>query len=177
MAGLRRALTLIELTIVILIIGITAAIATPRLAETMRAVRLEAAAIDLATHIDYVRSIAINQSRTTSLVCDNQIQVYRSPDVDFPQRPGEPLHVSLRDAYDPAFRLQANFNGQSTLSFDFEGTPMVAGDELESGFVTLRYGGDAFRVVIASGTGETTIQRVSGSMPAGGESSAEASKG
>ena len=47
-ARTRRALSLIELTIVILIIGITAAIAAPRLSDTVRATKLRAAANQVA---------------------------------------------------------------------------------------------------------------------------------
>lgn len=151
---------MIELTIVILIMGIMAAIAAPRMADAVRGARLQAAANTLAAHVDYIRSVALNEARTTNLVCDNTAYTYSSSEVDFPELRGQLLHVAMGVDHDPAFTLTANFDTRTTLSFDFEGVPMVGSDPMVSGQIMLGYGSDQFRVKIAAGTGETTVTRV-----------------
>lgn len=156
----RRALTMIELVIVLLVIGLASAIAAPRFAESLRVTQLEAAAQQLAAHIRYLRAVAINEGRTVTLVCDNVNETYQCDSVDFPERIGDPLFVSLPDDYDATFRLNANFDSTSTMSFDFEGVPHVGATPMSNGRVTLRSGDYRFRVRVAAGTGETTVTRV-----------------
>ena len=153
----HRAFSLLELIIVMLIIGITAAIAAPRFSDAMRVARLRAAANQLAAHIDYIRNVARNEARATSLICDNKLHSYRSPEVDFPDRRGERIEVQLLRDYDADFRLVADFDDATTLAFDFEGTPYVGSDPMASGQVLLRVGSDAFGVIITPGTGQTVV--------------------
>ncbi len=160
MSSRRRALSMMELTIVILILGITAAFAAPRFAETVRATKLQAAANQLASHIDYIRSVARNEGRTTTLLCDNTLNSYASGEVDFPERHGELIQVDIQQTYDPGFVLTANFDSQTMLSFDFEGVPQVGVTPLVLGSIVLGYGSDKYRVSIAAGTGDTTVSRI-----------------
>lgn len=155
-------MSMIELTIVILIVGITAAVAAPRLADTVRAMRLRAAANQLAAHIDYVRSIALNEARTTTLVFDNSLDHYLCDDVFLPDRPGQSISVAVREVHDPSFDLTADFDSRSELSFDFEGVPTVNSTPMASGTVILGYGNEQYQVAIAAGTGQTTVSRLGG---------------
>jgi prepilin-type N-terminal cleavage/methylation domain-containing protein len=156
----RCAMSLIEVTLVILVMGILAAVAAPRFADSVRAIRLEAAARQLAAHIDYVRGVALNEGRTATLVFDNVRHTYASESVDFPQRTGELLQVSMPLDYDPTFTLEADFDSQSTLSFDFEGVPHAGASPLKVGRIVLGSGGETFAVVVSPGTGATRVQRV-----------------
>ncbi len=153
-------MSMIELTIVILIVGITAAIAAPRLADTVRAIKLRAASNQLAAHIDYVRSVALNEARTTTLVFDNSLDTYSCDDISLPDRPGERFYVPIHEVHDPSFDLTADFDSQDELSFDFEGVPVVGSTAMVSGTVLLGYGKEQFQVVIDAGTGRTTVSRV-----------------
>ena len=155
-------MSMIELTIVLLIVGITAAVAAPRLADTVRAMRLRAAANQLAAHIDYVRSVALNEARTTTLVFDNSLDQYQCEDVFLPQQLGQSIFVAIHEAHDPSFDLTADFDSRSELSFDFEGVPMVNSTPMVSGTVILGYGKEQYQVAIAAGTGQTTVSRVGG---------------
>ncbi len=159
MSSRRRAISMIDLTLVLLIVGITAAIAAPRFMESIRTTKLQVAARQLAAHIDYIRRVAVNEARTTTLVCNNTLHSYASGEVDFPDRPGQLLNVAIRDVYDPQFELIANFDSQTTLSFDFEGVPHVASTPLVNGKITIALGGNQFEVRIAPGTGETSVVR------------------
>jgi prepilin-type N-terminal cleavage/methylation domain-containing protein len=156
----RRGISLIELTIVILIVGILAAVAAPRMADSVRAIKLQAAARQLAAHIDYIRNVAINEGRSTTLICDQGLHRYASDNVDFPERIGQLLLVSLPQDYDPSFTLAADFDSQASLTFDFEGVPYVGDSPLSQGRIELASGNDKYAVVIASGTGATSVQRL-----------------
>jgi prepilin-type N-terminal cleavage/methylation domain-containing protein len=156
----RRGLSMIELVLVLLVIGLMAAVATPRFSDSLRVTQLESAAQQLAAHIDYLRAVAMNEGRTVDLICDNSDSTYQSDSVDFPERIGDRLLVSLPRDYDPTFSLRANFDSSTTLSFDLEGVPHVGAIPLTRGRITLRSGNDRFRVTIASGTGTTTVTRI-----------------
>ena len=161
----RCALSLIEVTIVILVTGILAAVAAPMFANSLRVMNLEAAARQLAAHIDYVRSVAVNEGRTMSLICDNNLHTYASDSVEFPERIGELLNVSIPLQYDPTFTLVADFDSQTTLSFDLEGVPHVGAAALVDGSIVLASGDDAFAVIITAGTGVTRVERVDPGNP------------
>ena len=152
-------MSLIEVTIVILIIGVLAAVAAPRFSDTFRGIQLEAAALRLAADIDFVRNTAINESRDVTIVFDNDRSSYQSNDVDSPERPGERLQVSLPLVYDDSVSLVADFDTTSTLTFDYEGVPHAAGAQMVSGQITLRSGSHQFVVTIATGSGRTTVSR------------------
>lgn len=158
----RSAISLIEVTLVILVIGILAAVATPRFSDAVRVMRLEAAARQMAAHIDYIRSVAINEGRTTELACDNQLHAYVG-DVDSPELAGQPLSVSITQDFDSTFSMTADFDDATTLRFDFEGIPHVSSTPMTLGIIELASGNDRFAVSIAAGTGATSVQR----LPAG----------
>ena len=164
----RCAMSLIEVTLVILVIGVLAAVAAPRFSDTLRVVRLEAAAKQLAAHIDYIRAVAINEGRTTTLACNNSQQSYGCSSVDFPERTGVLLQVSVDQEYDPTFKLNANFDSSTTLSFDFEGVPRVGASALANGKIVLRSGKQRFAVIVATGNGATRVVRLSDVGAGGG---------
>jgi type II secretory pathway pseudopilin PulG len=110
----------IELVRVVMLVGSLPAVATPRFAESLRATQFETAAHQLAAHIGYLRSAAINQGRTITLSCDNEAATYQCDSsvrllsatpqcdsVDFAERIGDPIFVSLADEYDASFELFA----------------------------------------------------------------------
>ncbi|MFK8112761.1 MAG: GspH/FimT family pseudopilin [Rubripirellula sp.] len=154
----RRAFSLIELTIVMLMIGLIAAITMPRFNAQIRVVRLEAAARQLATHIDLIRTTAVNEARTTTLACaPNQ---YSSPDVDFAERIGTPISVQVQQTYDSSIALIADFNSLAQLTFDFEGIPHAGGSPLTSaGMISVTSGNEQFVVSIAVGTGRVSVSQ------------------
>ena len=157
----RCAMSLIEVTLVIFVIGVLAAVAAPRFSQSLRVMKLESAARQLAAHINYVRRVAINESRTTELVCDNSLHTYRSISVDSPERTGEPLQVSMPRDFDPTITLTANFDAGTTLLFDFEGVPHVGVSPLSQGTIEIGSGDERFVVTIAPGTAATSVARIS----------------
>ena len=163
---------MIELVLVLLVIGLLAAVATPRFAESLRVARLEAAVQQLAAHLRYVRSVALNEGRTATLAFDNEKETYGSASVDFPERIGERILVVVPDQYDPTIDLNAFFDGLSEIAFDFEGVPHVGGSPLIEGHITLTSFNDQFRIVIENGTGMIQASRFdSSASDSGGEAS------
>ncbi len=149
----RTALTLVEVTIVILILGILAAVSIPRLSGSLQAARLSFAASALQVHLAHARSVAITSGRVVTVTFDNSSDSYASADVGFPDQPGSTLDVNVRSMFDPSIDLQANFDAGNTISFDIEGAPRVAGVPLNVGFVDLSVGEMSQRVRVHSGLG------------------------
>ena len=158
MKSTRRGLSLIEVILVILILGILASFAAPRFGDSVRLVKLQSAANQMAAHIDYVRNVAMNESRTATFSCDNDLGTY-SGDVDFPDQPGTSLQVDVRAQHDPAFSLSADFDSASSLEFDFEGMPYVGGTPMAAGSISISDGEAVFVIRIANGTGRTSVSR------------------
>ena len=155
----RHALSLIELTIVILVLGLVSAIAAPRLGDCVRGSRLRAAAIQMAGHIDYIRRVAINEGRSTTFSVLASGNGYWSNDVDFPERIGTRLHMNVIQTFDSTIRVSADFDSQTTLTFDFEGTPRVAGAVMQNGRASIGYGDQYYDIFISPGSGTTTLSK------------------
>ena len=155
----RNALSLIELTIVILILGIVSAVAAPRLGDSVRGSRLRAAANQIAGHVDYIRRVAVNEGRSASLVVNPVTDRYRSTNVDFPDQVGNLIRVGIKSVFDDEFELTADFDSQNAMTFDFEGVPRVGGTPMQSGTISIGYGGEFYDIVIAPGLGTTTVVR------------------
>lgn len=155
----RAALSLIELTIVILILGILAAVASPKLADSVRGSRLRAAANQIASHVDYIRRVAINEGRTTTLRVIAGTDRYLSTDVEFPEQVGQLILVPVQREFDSSFELSADFDSYHQMTFDFEGVPRVASGAMQSGVITIEYDDQAFDIVIAPGLGTTSVVR------------------
>ena len=149
----RRAFTLVEMTLVIMILGLLAAISMPRISTCVLAAHLRTAAATIESHLDHARSVAINQGRTVTITFDNSLARYQSSEVGFPEQPGSLLSVDLRAEFGTAIELQANFDGNSTISFDSEGMPRVAGAVLTEGSVDLGAEGMRHRITIHPGLG------------------------
>jgi type II secretory pathway pseudopilin PulG len=165
----RPAMSLFELTIVILVMGLLAAVTAPRLADSLRSAKLESAARKLVSHVDYIRAVAVNEGRTTTLVCNNTDQSYACENVDFPDRFGVPINVSLGEEYDPTMMLDADFDSGTSLSFDLEGTPRVGASPLRDGRIVIRSGNESYTVVVAAGSGETSLHRNTEQDPVGSD--------
>lgn len=153
----RRGVTFLEITLVVLFIGILAAVGTPYFAKATRTQNTRNAAIQLADYVGYVRRVAINEGRSTSIVIDPATDTFYSPDVDFPDRIGTPISVPIKTNHDPGLELTASFDSSLTLQFDLEGSPMANGVALSDGWIVIGSADSRQRIVIDSGIGTTTI--------------------
>ena len=150
LASRRRGITLPELIVVILILGILGAMAAPRFSGAVQAARLEAARQAVRSDLQYLRSCAINRGRPVQVQFDAAADRYTSPSVDHPDRPGRQLSVDVKKMFDPAIELSADFAGQSAVTFDLVGVPRVDGEPIEEGRVVLALGGRSLVVTITA---------------------------
>jgi prepilin-type N-terminal cleavage/methylation domain-containing protein len=161
--GSRRAVTLLELTIVLLVLGLVSAIAAPRFGQSMRGMHSRAIAMQIAAHLSHARRTAINQGRSTTLTFAQTGAGYASTDVEFPGRVGANLQVDLHDTYDQSVGVQADFDGVNnadslSIMFDLEGVPFVNSTAMQSGLITVSAPGTPTQYIrVAPGTGQIDL--------------------
>lgn len=136
----RAAVTLIELVIVLLIVGILAAAAAPKYRSALANYRANAAASRVAADLRmvsaYARKASIAQSVQFNVAADSYT-------ASMPDMNGRNIDydVALRSSEYVADVVSANFGGTSTVQFDIYGRPNAAGS-----------------VVVRSGSLQRTIQ-------------------
>lgn len=149
---------------VILIMGILGALATPRFMGAVQGARLKAAARSVQADLEYVRSCAINRGRSVEIQFDAAGDRYLSSAVDHPDRPGRTLSVDVQEQFDASLELSADFAGESAVTFDLSGVPHAGGTPIESGRVVLTLGDRSLAVVVgASGRVEPVSMLAGGS--------------
>ena len=119
--------TLIELTIVMLIVGILAAAAAPKYAESLASFRLQAAALRIAGDIQYARRLAQQSSAPKSIVFDVATSSYTVTGVSDVNHSSRTYRFSLTDLEYECALVSASFNGTATVTFDVYGHPNRAG--------------------------------------------------
>ena len=108
--------------------------------------------------MDYVRQSAINGNSATSLTFDQASASYQSAEVNFADRIGQLIAVDLRERYNASIQLNADFDSDTTISFDVEGVPMIGKTVMTNGSITLSAPGvTAYHVIIGPGTGYTSV--------------------
>ncbi len=137
---LATGFTLIELTIVVLIVGILAAAAAPKYAESLASFRLQAAAERIKGDLQYIRRLAQQTSATKTIVFDVATSSYTATGVAHLNRRSRTYQFSLADLEYDCELVSANFNSTTTLTFDVYGRPAYPGT-----------------IVVRCGTGTVTL--------------------
>lgn len=154
----RSALSLVDLTITVLVIGILAGVAMPRFATSVSRIKAEAVARRIAADLNYARRYAILTSRSVTITFTLVPAGYGMTGVPHPDRPAEAYNVLLADV-DPNVTLTAaSFNGGLVLSYNAYGRPLVGAASLTTGTVSVSSGGQTFGVVIDPSTAEARAQ-------------------
>src|SRR6056297_880136 len=153
----RRGFSLLELTVVLLLLGIVAAVAQPKFSETLSRYRVEAAAARLQSDLIYAQTLARVRSRATTIrffvAAERLTSAYRLEGVPdpavaanrfSPQTPSTWYRVALHEEpYRVALRA-----APATLTFDLHGRPDTAAA------MTLGLGTRTRRVRVIAGSGE-----------------------
>ena len=156
----RGGFSYLEVAAVVMIVGIMAAIAAPQYARSARHRNTRNAAILIADQLHFIRSVAVNEGRTTTAVVNQQTDVFESPSVDFADRKGTSIRVAVKSDFDSSLELSASFDDQPYVQFDYEGNLLVGGIPMTAGSIVVASTDVAYEIVVESGTGITSIGQV-----------------
>lgn len=128
----RGAFSLVEVVLVVVIVGILAAIAVPRLADSNALYRVETAAKRVEADIHLAQDLARSLSSQHNLVFRAGSTAYVIEPASADASPLEAAQTGARitDLDVAPFKarvMKANFGGSDTLSFDAFGTPLASG--------------------------------------------------
>jgi type II secretion system protein H len=150
--------TLVEIIIVVVILGIAAAMAIPMMSSAS-SMQVRSAAGMVAADLEYAKSMAISTGQFYSVAFDEANERYevRDPNgvVPHPVRKGFTYVVDFQNdgRLDRVDIVSASFDGNTTVTFDYLGMPFVGMFPLNSGVVTLQAGNDQWTVTVEAVTG------------------------
>lgn len=150
----RRAFSLVELVAVVLIVGIVAALAAPRVGSALARQRLDGAARRVVADLALAQRAARAASASRSVTFSTATGGYTVSGVDDPNQAGAPYVVDLGAEPYGAELISVLFTGGSVLTFDGFGRPSSGGG------VMLRCGNGCRRVVVDANTGAATVREV-----------------
>ncbi len=152
---MRQGLTLIEILVVLVILGIAAAMVVPRL-SSMGDLQVASAARAMVANVQYAQNEAIITQTPVTVAFDAAAESYQLQDAGgvVMQHPITKRNfvVAFADArgFERVDILSANFNGSAKVAFD----PLGSSDQ--GGQVILSADGQSYRVSIAPVTGKVT---------------------
>ena len=151
----RCGFTLVELVIVIALMGILAAAATPKFANSLIRYRALAAADRIAGDVIYARQVAITSGSPTTVTFDVGTNSYSMTGVTDPNHPGQAYLVDLDNTPYPAVldTVSLGLGGLgNAVTFDIFGRPDYGGS------ITVDSGGEQETVDIDPDHGRATVQ-------------------
>lgn len=150
----RRAFTLVELVVVMAILGIVAAIASPRMGQAMARRRLDACEHRIIADMGLARSTARATSASVTMRFGVASSSYKILGVVDPDTGSAAYTVDMtRSPYHATFQ-SADFGGDDTVVFDGYGVPDSAG------FVVVAVAGEGRVLALGSG-GEAAVATLS----------------
>lgn len=114
--------TLLELVIVLVIVGVLAAIALPRFAQASDRQRLNVAAERIRADLALAQSRARSASQTSTMSFDTAAESYTLDAVG-----GDAITVQIGETPYEVDLVSATFNGSSTVQFNGFGVPISTG--------------------------------------------------
>jgi general secretion pathway protein H len=155
------AFTLVEVLVVVLILGIAAAMVVPQMLKA-GSLSIQAAARMVVSDIVFAQNEAIARQQTRQFVVDAEGNGYSVTDGEGDAVPAPWLGGTLVVDFDTDRRFQGveivqpDFGGSATLGFDELGTPTAGGT------VDLITNGYRYRVTVTAFTGRVEVEPVNG---------------
>jgi type II secretory pathway pseudopilin PulG len=148
---LRSGYSFVEIVVMVLVLGILAAVAAPKYSRALAIQRADAAARRMAADLRMARQYARTASQPQTVAFDATADSYAASSMPDPDRPGQTYAVSLSASQYFGDILSPDFGGAATIQFDVFGRPN------SSGSVKVRSGGRECTVTVDS-VGEVRIQ-------------------
>ena len=123
----RAAFTLVELTVVLLLMAILAVMAAPRYSSALAYYRVNGAAGRIASDLRMIRQYARRTSIAQSVVFDTSTHSYTAATVPDVTRRSTGYTVNLWSSDYLSKITAATFGGSATVQFDIYGKPGAAG--------------------------------------------------
>ncbi len=148
---LRRGISLVELVIVILLLGIVGSVATLRYADGLHRYRAERTAQLIAGQLETARTAARSRSQNVTLTFDATNDRYTVVGLPNPDRKSATYVVPLNQGPAPVDLSSASFGGDGIIVYSGFGMPDSGGS------LTVRSGNRQQTVTVVAGTGAVTI--------------------
>jgi len=148
----RHGVTLIELTITVLLIGIIAAVATPRILSTFNHFRLESATEQIVADIKLVRHQAKIKGATQKITFNVATNSYGTPGLRDRNHPNKDYAVDLDDLPGDISLYSVDFASAGNLTFNMYGQPT------DGGTVKLKSGNLLKTITVEDSVGKVTVQ-------------------
>ena len=117
----RRAYTLVELLIVVVIMGITAAVGIPSFSDSLSKMNVDEAGERIRADLELARRHAINTSASQTVEFDSD--GYALLGMDDPDHPGQPYYVNLTGDQYGVTLDSVDCGGDTKIVFDGFGLP------------------------------------------------------
>jgi Tfp pilus assembly protein PilE len=151
-AGARRGLTLIDMSITLLIMGIMLAAAVPRYSNLLQTFRADAASKRIAADLSLARERAIGGSASQTVTFDQASSSYTLTGITNPDHMSVPYRIVLTDPPYNVTMSALSVGSDKAVVFDIYGKPDAGGT------VTVKSGSKLKIVTIDAYSGKVTIQ-------------------